>query len=399
MKFFKGIGLLAAAMSLLLLTACGSDGSREETVSILIAKTLRVHVGETKSLQVTRQKTDDFTVDVTPSSGSGCKKAGNDAVTCTPTAAGVYTVTVTASADSTKTSSATVTVPELEIFDGAAQTLYADEEESGEIVFNASGEWTATAIDDSTGAAPTWLTLSGVAGGLSANNAFDEMIQANAAATISGPSGNNSIKVTLQPNDSGADRTATITIATANGQAAATITQRSVAASEPDNPGTGEFPYSAPEGAVKYKYVNYDENAEGIMIVTHKDNNKKYRADIFFDDVQMVSIQDYTAGIDWTYYLGKWTSSQIDEPEGEAESFQPLPDRDKSILGIPCKAYKVIEKNAGSDVTTLWIGKGLIMASETEIYGVLVERMEALNYTLTVDDIAFTKTLDISWIQ
>ena len=225
----KMSGIITAAMFLMFFSACGGNSGKNndnnQSVSISITQSLNVRVGESKTLQVTRHNTDDFTLSVSPTYGSGCEKSGNNAVVCTPIAAGTYTVTVTATVDTLKNSNATVTVPELEILSENQQILYADEEESYDIIFNSPDEWTATASDNSTGDAPTWLTLSNVTTDFSLNNAFTVTINSTAAATISGPAGDNSIKASLQPNNSGDDRTATITIETVNKQITVTITQ------------------------------------------------------------------------------------------------------------------------------------------------------------------------------
>jgi len=233
MSHLKKSGLIAASIFLLFFTACGggSNGGNNPApqprpaVTISIAQSLTVRVGESKTLNVTRQNTDDFTVSASPASGSGCTRTDANTVRCAPTAAGTYTVTVTATADTSRTSSSTVTVPDLEIFDGAEQTLYADETEGVEISFNAPGDWTATATDDGTGNPPTWLTLSIAASASSLNDVFTAALQATGDTTINGLAGNNTIILTLQPNDSGEGRTATITISTANKQIEVTITQ------------------------------------------------------------------------------------------------------------------------------------------------------------------------------
>ena len=112
MKQLNRMGFIASTvMVLMFFTGCG-DGKGENTrsVSISITETLDVLIGETKTLNVTRQNTADFTVSVNPATGSGCVKNGNDAVICTPTEEGTYTVTVTAAADTTKKADATLTV-------------------------------------------------------------------------------------------------------------------------------------------------------------------------------------------------------------------------------------------------------------------------------------------------
>jgi hypothetical protein len=146
---------------------------------------------------------------------------------------------VTATADTSKKQSATVTVPDLEIFEGAEQTLYADETESAEITFNAPGDWTAAATDESTGEAPTWITLAlgGAAGSLAVNHTSAMSFKATSDTAISGPAGNNSITIMLQPNTSGVDRTAIIiiTITATNTQVSVTITQRYITEDEDDD--------------------------------------------------------------------------------------------------------------------------------------------------------------------
>ena len=149
-----------AMLMALFIAACGGDGknggdnnnrNNQTVINISIAPlSLNVRVGETKPLTVTRQNTDDFTLSVSPASGSGCEKNGNNAISCTPKAAGTYTVTVTATTDATKKSTATVTVPGLEVLGGMEQTLYADETKGAEIVFNSPDPWTETACLNAT---------------------------------------------------------------------------------------------------------------------------------------------------------------------------------------------------------------------------------------------------------
>jgi protein-disulfide isomerase len=112
----KNAGFIAAIMSLMLFSACGGNGNNNNSplpppvVSIYISPpTAKVTVGDSKPFTVTAQNT-DFTLSVNPVSGSGCVKSGNNAVTCTPTAAGTYTITVTAAADPSKKATAQITV-------------------------------------------------------------------------------------------------------------------------------------------------------------------------------------------------------------------------------------------------------------------------------------------------
>ena len=253
MSPLKKSGFITATIFLIFFVACNDKDSssrnnrdvnnNNDYVSISITTTVvKAFVGESKTIPVTVQGNTSFTVSV-DKAGSGCEKSGNNIV-CKPTASGTYNVTATATADAAKKVSATLTVPELEIFDGDGQTLYADETSSATISFNAAGNWTATASDDS-GGVPTWLSL-GVVHDLSADHSTFEFyddyslfqsydgydygetgVTVN-AVSINGTAGNNAITVTFQPNDSKADRTAVIAITTSNGQIEVTITQRYV---------------------------------------------------------------------------------------------------------------------------------------------------------------------------
>ena len=212
--------------------ACGSDGpsnnnNNPQSASISITtQAVKAYVGGSTTIPVTARNT-DFTVSAP--SNSGCVKSGENAVVCKPSASGIYTVTITATVDASKNVSATVTVPELEFFAGNGQTLYADETESAAIEFNAASNWTASATD-SDGGAPAWLSLSVSNSIFTADDSTlplygtDDDYHA-LAVNVSGTSGNKSIRVTLQPNDSMADRTATITITTSKGQVTTTIKQ------------------------------------------------------------------------------------------------------------------------------------------------------------------------------
>ena len=119
MSILNKSAFITATIFLMFFTACGGntppdtwipgDGS---AVSISITQSMSMLIGETKTLNVTKQNTDGFTVSVSPASGLGCVKSGDSSVACTPTVAGTYTVTVTATADTSKKANATVTVTE-----------------------------------------------------------------------------------------------------------------------------------------------------------------------------------------------------------------------------------------------------------------------------------------------
>jgi formylglycine-generating enzyme required for sulfatase activity len=117
MKRLKTMGLLAAAMSVLLLTACGGGDKKNEIKNVninLLQTSADVVVGELASFNVTTENT-DFEISTSPATGAGCVKASSTLVTCTPTLAGSYTLTVTATEDKTNIKLATITVTEVSI--------------------------------------------------------------------------------------------------------------------------------------------------------------------------------------------------------------------------------------------------------------------------------------------
>ena len=109
MRYIKVIGFIISLMFLMLFVACAGNSGTDD-VRISITPSLSLRVGETGTLNVTRQNTADFTLPAGMASGSGCVKCGNNAVICTPTAAATYSITVTATADTTKKATSTVTV-------------------------------------------------------------------------------------------------------------------------------------------------------------------------------------------------------------------------------------------------------------------------------------------------
>ena len=101
-------------MFLMFFAACGGESNNDNPGSVTISiapATENVAVGASKTFTVKAQNT-DFAVSVSPVSGLGCVKSGNNAVICTPVAAGTYNVTVTATADTSKIASATFVVSE-----------------------------------------------------------------------------------------------------------------------------------------------------------------------------------------------------------------------------------------------------------------------------------------------
>ena len=114
MKTAKRVTDMRVAMFLLmglLLAACGSStepGIEEGRVKVSLAlspATAEVVVGQSTSFTVTAQNT-DFTVSAPQ--GAGCVRNGL-LLTCTPTAAGTFTLEVVATADTTKKATAVLT--------------------------------------------------------------------------------------------------------------------------------------------------------------------------------------------------------------------------------------------------------------------------------------------------
>jgi formylglycine-generating enzyme required for sulfatase activity len=197
-------------MSLLFLTACGGgNNGNQNTASLSIVSmspltATTVDKGEEVTFAVTTANPTNATLavsSVTPT-GAVCDITGNTVICATSDAApGAYTVEVTASAGTQsdkKTATFTVELPEIELAPdvNTNQTLFADEKNTT-IAFTANKTWT---IDET----PSWITIDSTNGGI----------------------GYNLVTVTLTQNDTGADRNATITIATENKELVVTITQK-----------------------------------------------------------------------------------------------------------------------------------------------------------------------------
>jgi len=143
MKHLNQAGYVTTVMFLMFIAACGGSGgggiiddlkNNPSSVNISITQSQSMRIGETKTLNITRQNTHDFTLSAPI--GSGCVKNSVDAVSCTPTATGTYTITVTATADTTKKASVTVTVT-----DSTATVPFQDPFE-GEMVLVRGGTFT-----------------------------------------------------------------------------------------------------------------------------------------------------------------------------------------------------------------------------------------------------------------
>ena len=207
-----------------------------EPLTLSVAPQVNARVGESKTVPVTTQNT-DFTVSA-DKVGSGCARADDKSIVCSPTASGEYHLTLTATVDASITAGLTVNVPEIEIDSDEALELFADDTESNEIIFNAASEWTAD-VKNSNGSVPSWIGLSAASGHVASQfTVKSAAVRATSISvptvphitdrspSISGEKGTNYITVVLDPNYSKVPRTAIITITTAkNGQKTITVTQ------------------------------------------------------------------------------------------------------------------------------------------------------------------------------
>ena len=98
MDLKKNIGVLVAAISLLLFAGCGGKPAPEAYVSISPVMA-NVAIGESRTFTVTTQNTDFM---VSAPEDSGCVESGENTVICTPAEEGLYAITITATADPTK---------------------------------------------------------------------------------------------------------------------------------------------------------------------------------------------------------------------------------------------------------------------------------------------------------
>jgi len=244
MEYMKKAGFIAGLMLLTLFAACGDDNSSSNNASIasLVQTSTTAYVGEPYHIGVIVSGITDFSASV-DQAGLACEKSVSDVV-CNATASGEYVVTVTATTGSKNSKTATVTVPDLAFRygteDGDELPFFADDDESGEITFNAAGPWTADVQDD-----PSWITLT-------CSSCVDESSVYetvglyedgdNGSLHLEGGAGNNTIIINLQLNRSGEERAAIILIA-ANGKTIElTVLQKAERAN-----GTVPNKYEAPE--------------------------------------------------------------------------------------------------------------------------------------------------------
>ena len=108
MKHLRTMGIVASALMLLFLTACGSNNNDTPTLN-LSPTTADIILGDSRTFTVTAENT-DFTV-----TGNGCVKNNSTTVICTPTSEGTHELTVTATADTSLTRKATMTVKKVDI--------------------------------------------------------------------------------------------------------------------------------------------------------------------------------------------------------------------------------------------------------------------------------------------
>ena len=115
MKYLRTMGIVASALLLLIMTACGGNNNDKDkrgsgTATLTLSPTTTdVVLGKSQTFTITATNT-DFTV-----TGNGCTKNNATTVVCTPTSEGVHELTVTATADTTLTRKATMTVKKVDI--------------------------------------------------------------------------------------------------------------------------------------------------------------------------------------------------------------------------------------------------------------------------------------------
>ena len=155
-KEFKQIRIVITAMFLMFFIGCGGESggggnnsgnnnnggnNNDRTVRISISPTtFSMLVGETRTLSVDAQNT-DFTLSVSPISGSGCVKSSNNALACKPTSEGEYRVTVTATADTSKQVTARIRVTDPEMLGDNFEEIYTPIELYTKIMNNLSGNF------------------------------------------------------------------------------------------------------------------------------------------------------------------------------------------------------------------------------------------------------------------
>jgi formylglycine-generating enzyme required for sulfatase activity len=257
MKWLKQTGFLAAALSLLLFTACGggsSKGSKQEQQDVpdtvasleMDVTPTRVLYGDDVTFEVKANGT-GFSVEVTDANGASadgleCAVMSNQTVVCEASAAGAYKVNVVPEAKGLPTRTVEVTVPAVEVGGedtSELQTIYFADEAAGTIPFNAAECWKVT-VEEGAGASGTMSVqgsatrlkqLAGAASGAGSARTrsaggvptWIKFTPANGCSL-----GNQSLAVELvEMNDTGADRVATVTVTTDSGAAqSVTITQK-----------------------------------------------------------------------------------------------------------------------------------------------------------------------------
>ena len=267
------------------------NNNNQPVVSLSMASSVKAYVGESKTIPVMTQNT-DFTVSVSQSGSGCIKSGSNIVCTPTASGNYTVTATATADALKKVSAALTVPELEIITGDGqtlyaddtasATITFNAAGNWTATVSDGSGGvpAWISLdvvrglAADDSTFelydalllqsydgddySEAEAISINGTAGidditvmfqpndGFSADDFtfefsnddsmfqsyngddYDEEEVSTYDASVSGTAGNNAIKATLQPNDSMADRAASITITTSRGQTKITITQRNI---------------------------------------------------------------------------------------------------------------------------------------------------------------------------
>ena len=203
-----------------------------------------------------------------------------------------------------------------------------------------------------------------------------------------------------------------------------------------DGPGEGGTLVYTEKGAVKYLIGHESDESDGsyfFYAITFDNNGKRYRSDLFIDDDddneefnRLAWIVNHLTKTYWAYTLFydeknplnsgmKWVDMDYkDAPEdfflfqissSEAELLKGgfTKQTNRTIAGKSCSVYSQSMKVQGMSMKyTIALWNGLTMLWEVE-YSDGTETSStfwvAQSVTLDVPEVAFTKTLDLTWLK
>ena len=391
----KITGFVIAAISLLLLSACGGgDGNKDVSISIAISPTSQqVNAGANLTLSVTAKNTEITWPTLAAGQGSFTPN-GNQAVYTAPMVTENITVqfTVTAAADTTRTATATITViAPVSGFTGT-KTL------SGTVTDGATPLAGATVyIPDISGVTTAYVSTMA-----EDNGACSEPDETFIVYTCTDADGKFSLEFTLD---------GTLSVVPLNvikGALQKTFTillsagaEQSLGFLKIDDQENGEGrPVLAERGAVLYNLSDGVSEVSFEMIHAFRDNYMIQRLDTFIpagypyptiSTGHSVIIDDFTRGEGVNCFPGSACIKGPSRTLDDSGDYQRIPSLGRQILGVDCEAYRVINTSDYDEYEeiTLWIGNGLILALEEKWEGDIVEKREAIKYTLNPPDNAF----------